>query len=279
VQAADRRPALALIPLLARGRRIGLVILSYGRPHDWPPDELRLYQTTAAQLASAVDSRLQHALLAERSRELAVFEERRRLARELHDSVTQSLFSMSLLAQVVPELWRIDRPEAERSLEQVRDLTRGALAEMRELLFELRPGDMGDHDLARALQARAGAFERRSGVPVTVEGPASLHLPAEPAWALVRIAQEALTNVDHHARATAVRVELRPGPPLTLRVSDDGRGFDPAAIPDGHLGVLSMRERARAIGAELHIRSAPGQGTELLVEWPGVARPAGPAER
>lgn len=268
VQAADGRPALTFIPLLARGRRIGLVILSFVRVHDWPPAELRIYQTTASQLASAIDSRLQHSLLAERSRQVAVLEERRRLARELHDSVTQSLFSMSLLAQVLPELWRIDREEAERSLEQVRDLTRGALAEMRELLYELRPAEAGDQDMAQALRTRAGAFERRSGVRVRVEAPTPLRLPSEPAHALLRIVQEALTNIDHHARAKNVELELRPGPPLVLRISDDGRGFDTSGVAAGRLGLISMRERAQAIGATLHIRSAPGQGTEITLEWP-----------
>ncbi|NJN18291.1 MAG: GAF domain-containing protein [Oscillochloris sp.] len=262
VQTADGRPALALIPLLASGRRIGLVILSYVRPHDWPPAELRIYQTTAAQLANALDSRIQHSLLAERSRLVAIFEERRRLARELHDSVTQSLFSISLLAQVLPDLWKIDQAETTRSLEQVRDLTRGALAEMRELLYELRPEDSDEQDVAQALRARSGAFERRTGVRVHVAAPKSLRLPTELAQALVRICQEALTNIDHHARADRVNLELQVGPPLSLIISDNGRGFDPSTLVNGRLGLISMRERAQAIGASLQIASAPGKARQ-----------------
>src|SRR5690606_2802442 len=125
--------------------------------------------TTASQLASALDSRLQHALAAERAQQVALLEERRRLARELHDSVTQSLFSMSLLTQALPELWELDRDEGRRSLEQIRDLTRGALAEMRELLYELRPADAGEQNLAQAIRSRAAAFQRRTGLEGHVE--------------------------------------------------------------------------------------------------------------
>jgi signal transduction histidine kinase len=264
-QAQSGRPALALIPLLTRGRRFGLVILSYDRAYDWPAAELRLYQTTASQLASALDSRLQHGLAAERAQQVALLEERRRLARELHDSVTQSLFSMSLLTQALPELWELDRDEAWRSLEQIRDLTRGALAEMRELLFELRPADAGEQNLAQAMRTRAAAFQRRTGLVAQVEAPTTLPLPASQAHALLRIMQESLTNISRHARASKVRLELRPGPPLALRIADDGRGFDPASVEAGRLGLISMRERAAAIGARLELWSAPGAGTAITV--------------
>lgn len=268
LQLRDGRPALAFIPLIARSRRFGLVILSHDRPYGWPVAELRLYQTTASQLASAVDSRLQHDLAVERARQVAILEERRRLARELHDSVTQSLFSMSMLAQVLPALWTLDREEAARSLGQIRDLTRGALAEMRELLYELRPAELGEQDLAQSLRARAGAVERRTGLPVRVDAPGMLRLPAAEAQALLRIAQEALTNADHHASAHMLTVELEAGPPLRLRIRDDGRGFDPSAVGAGRLGLISMRERAAAIGAHLEVASAPGAGTTITVTLP-----------
>jgi signal transduction histidine kinase len=264
-QSQSGRPALAFIPLLARGRRLGLVILSHDRAYEWPATELRLYQTTASQLASAIDSRLQHEVAAERAQQVALLEERRRLARELHDSVTQSLFSMSLLTQVLPDLWKLDRDEAARSMEQIRDLTRGALAEMRELLFELRPAEVGEQNLAQAMRTRAAAFQRRTGLTAQVEAPSALPLPADQAQALLRIMQEGLTNINRHARANTVRLELSPGPPLALRISDDGRGFDPASVEAGRLGLLSMRERAAAIGATLDLRSAPGAGTAITV--------------
>ena len=106
IQARDRRPAVAMIPLMARGRRIGLVILSSPSIHQWSSADLRLYQATAAQLANAIDTRFQQSLLYERGQELAVLEERQRLARELHDSVTQMLFSMTLIAQSLAPAWQ-----------------------------------------------------------------------------------------------------------------------------------------------------------------------------
>jgi signal transduction histidine kinase len=264
------RPALAFIPLLARGRRFGLVILSHDRPYEWPAPELRLYQTTASQLASALDSRMQHTLAAQRAQQVALLEERRRLARELHDSATQSLVGMSLLTQTLPRLWAIDREEAERSLEQIHELTRGALAEMRELLYELRPAEAGDPNLAQAMRTRAAAFQRRTGMTTTVQAPANFHLPVDQAHALLRIVQEGLSNVLRHARATAVRLELNPGPPLALSIADNGRGFNAAQVEPGRLGLISMRERAVAIGATFTVTSAPSDGTTITVSFDQV---------
>lgn len=267
--AHDGRLALALIPLMMRGRWIGMVALSYPFVYEWLEADLQPYQVTAVQLATAIDSRQQYVLLAEQGQRIAVLEERRRLARELHDSVTQSLFSMSLLAQVIPDLWAIDRDEALQSLEQVRDLTRGALAEMRALLFELRPADLGEQSLAQALKHHAAAFERRTGITVTVEIKGEIALPDEVAQALLRIAQEALTNVARHAHAQRVYLLLQGGRPTRLLVADNGQGFDPDHVGDSSFGLISMRERATNINARFQVRSAPGQGTEIVVEWPG----------
>jgi signal transduction histidine kinase len=268
---ANDRAAAALIPLMVGIQRIGLVIL--GRPiaRPWDTEDLTLYQTTAAQLALAIESRRQHRLLSERSSQLAVLEERRRLARELHDSVTQSLFSMSLLSQVIPDLWEIDREEARQALAQIRDLTRGALGEMRALLFELRPAE-GEQNLAQLLRRHIATFEQRNGIAVTFETQGGeVALPGEVAQALFRIAQEALTNVARHAHAQHISVTLHSGRPARLIISDDGRGFQPDAVGEGRFGLVSMRERAANIKALLGIRSAIGQGTEITVEWPLLA--------
>lgn len=269
LQERDGRPALALIPLMVRGQRIGLVILSYPAIHDWPASDLQPYQATAAQLATAIDSRQQHLLLSERGQQLAVLEERRRLARELHDSVTQSLFSMSLLAQVVPDLWEIDRDEAQAALLQIRDLTRSALAEMRALLFELRPVALGKQHLAHAIQEHAATLSERIGIPISVAISGEVTLPPEVEQALFRIAQEALTNVARHAHARQVSLVMQGGKTFRLRIADDGQGFQPDQIDSGRFGLVSMRERAAHIGATLQIRSAPDRGTEIVVEWPG----------
>jgi signal transduction histidine kinase len=269
MQAHAQRPALALIPLMVRGRRIGMVLLSYPDTHAWQETDLQPYQATAAQLATAIDSRQQHRLLAERGQQLAVLEERRRLARELHDSVTQSMFSMSLLSQVIPDLWELDPEEARQSLTQIRDLTRGALTEMRALLLELRPAEADEQSLAQALTRHAAAFEQRTGIAVTLEVGAEPDLPNEVAQALLRIAQEALTNVSRHAQARQVALRVADGPPMRLLIADDGKGFDPAQVAGDHFGLISMRERATRINARLQICSTPGQGTEIIVAWPG----------
>lgn len=271
MQRRDARPALAMIPLMVRGARIGLVVLSYGDVYAWPDLELQPYQATAAQLATAIDSRRQQQLLMEQGQQVAVLDERRRLARELHDSVTQSLFSMSLLAQVVPDLWELDPGEARAMLGQIRDLTRSALAEMRALLFELRPAALGKQELAQALRQHATVFEQRTGIRVTVDVHGDWVLPTAVEQALFRIAQEALANVARHAHAAQVQLSLQGGDPLRLRVADDGHGFDPARVGDGHLGLVSMRERVEAIGAQMRIHSSASGGTEVVVEWSRAA--------
>jgi GAF domain-containing protein len=271
IQRRDNRPALALIPLMVRGKRIGLVILSYTEIYKWPHADLQSCQATAAQLATAIDSRQQHSLLSQHGQQLAVMEERRRLARELHDSVTQSLFSMSLLAQVIPELWDLDQREARESLDQIRDLTRSVLAEMRALLFELRPVDLGEQSLVRALQHHAAAIEQRTNLAVKVMITGAIALPNHVEQALFRIVQEALANAARHAHARRVLLILDGGPPFRLTIKDDGKGFDPDRIPAGRFGLTSMRERAAEIGALLRIFSAIDRGAEIVIEWPGAS--------
>jgi len=176
---------------------------------------------------------------------------------------------MSLLSQVIPDLWELDPEEARQSLKQIRDLTRGALAEMRALLLELRPAEADEQSLAQVLTRHATAFEQRTGIAVTVEIDANPALPDEVAQALLRIAQEALTNVSRHAQAHRVVLRVEDGTPTRLLIADDGKGFDPAQVAGDHFGLISMRERAARINARLRIYSAPGQGTEVIVEWPG----------
>ncbi len=229
---------------------------------------LNRVEIIADQLAVAIEN----TRLAERGQQLAVLEERRRLARELHDSVTQSLFSMSLLAQVLPDLWEVDRDEARAGLSQIRDLTRAALAEMRALLFELRPTALGERGLAHALREHVAAFERRAGIPVALDVVGDPALPELVEQALFRIAQEALANVARHAQARRVRLSLRGPAPLRLLIADDGQGFQPEHVGEGRFGLLSMRERAVQVGAWLRVRSAAGQGTEVAVEWPDPDR-------
>src|SRR5262249_30025741 len=203
----------------------------------------------------------------------AAVEERQRLARELHDAVTQTLFSASLIAEVVPRLWTRDPDEGARRLEELRRLTRGALAEMRQLLLELRPAALADAGLGELLRQLGEATTGRSGLQVdlSVEGPSvegQAGLPRDVQIALYRIAREALNNAAKHAGAERAHVSLDWAPDgVELRIADDGRGFDPAAVPAGHLGLGIMRERAGAVGARLEVESRVGAGTRVAVTW------------
>jgi len=203
--------------------------------------------------------------------ELAAAEERAHLARELHDSVTQALFSMTLQSRSLELLLARDPGQVAAKITELRDLQRDALAEMRALIFELRPGNVVEHGVVEALRTHAAGVSARLGLPIVVES----DLPERPAIeteeALYRIAQEALHNIVKHAGAREARVELvRLGPDVRLRVVDDGHGFDPDAVPDGHLGLAGMRARAERIGGIFAVASGPGQGTEVLATVPNV---------
>ncbi|MDH4209069.1 MAG: sensor histidine kinase, partial [Anaerolineae bacterium] len=220
---------------------------------------------------------IENARLYEQAQHAAALEERGRLARELHDAVTQTLFSASLIGEVLPTLWESDPAEGRELLGELRQLTRGALAEMRTLLLELRPTALAESNIQDLLGQLGEAVTGRSGVPVSVEVEGEPLLPPEVHVALYRIAQEALNNVVKHAHATEVSVLLRCGAPsgdnqagysrtARLEVRDNGRGFDPGSLPADRLGLGIIHERAEAIGATLEIRTGPGAGTTIVVE-------------
>jgi signal transduction histidine kinase len=196
--------------------------------------------------------------------ELAAAGERARLARELHDSVTQALFSMTLTTRSVELLLDRDPQGARRLLGELKDLERDALAEMRALIFELRPGHLEELGLVAALRLHAGAVQGRTGLPITVECDDLERAPLAVEDALYRIAQEAIHNVVKHASATSVRVALeRRSDDIELSVEDDGTGFDPDAVPAGHLGLAGMRSRAEALGGRLVLTTGHGCGTRI----------------
>jgi PAS domain S-box-containing protein len=210
-----------------------------------------------------------------REREQAAITERNRLARDLHDAVSQTLFSASLISEVLPRLWERDENEGHRRLEEVRQLTRGALAEMRTLLLELRPDSLVEAEMDFLLKQLAESITGRSRVPVNVSITGRCQIPVEVKVALYRIAQEALNNVAKHAAAGQVDVKLFcRAAKVTLSVSDDGKGFEIKKLPPNSLGLSIMRERAREIGAAISVRSRPGAGTRVKVAWncpPGEA--------
>jgi signal transduction histidine kinase len=242
---------------------------------------LQLYITFAALttscLAAIVSERRRAWLeLAESQRregERAALE-RQRIARDLHDSVSQSLFSTTLhvrTAQHALARERLDStgPVAEE-LSEIGQLTRGALAEMRALIFELRPGALAEEGLVTALTKQASALSAREGLAIEVDGPGErLPLRPEVEEQLYRLGQEALANVVKHARASSATVRIAGKDHIvSMEVADDGRGFDPAAVGPGHFGLRSMRGRVADLRGRLQVTSAPGRGTVLRVEVP-----------
>jgi signal transduction histidine kinase len=232
-----------------------------------------LIQTFAAHAALA----LENARLHERSRELSIVEERNRLARELHDAVTQKLFGVVLAAESGAALLARDRDGAQQQLALVRELAREAMEELRSVIVHLRPAALESHGLAEALARHVEVLRRAHArdIALTVEGSAPVAAAIE--GDVFRIAQEALHNALRHAGpAAAIAVTLRCEPGrVELVVRDDGAGFEPAApgLRSGSLGLTTMAERARAAGGTLAIESAPGAGTSVRL----VARSAAEA--
>jgi PAS domain S-box-containing protein len=201
--------------------------------------------------------------------EFAAQEERQRLARELHDAVSQTLWSASLIADVLPDLWEQDIHKGRDRLQRLRQLTDGALAEMRALLLELRPAALVKTPLDELMQGLCEAIANRTGWEVVCEADKDCALHPDVHLGFYRIAQEALNNVVHHAAADKIEVRLRCNSDnVTLIVRDDGRGFDPSSPATGqHLGIVIMRERAAAMGAILVVESKPNSGTKIQVDW------------
>jgi len=212
-------------------------------------------------------------ILGQAIKENAAAAERNRLARDLHDAVSQTLFSASLIAEVLPRLWERNPESGRRRLEEVRQLTRGALAEMRTLLLELRPSSLIEAELPYLLNQLGESISGRAGLPVTVSVEGQSSFPTEVKVALYRIAQEALNNVSKHAGARQANVNLLcESDRITLKITDDGRGFDVPGISLGSLGLGIMRERAEDILASLSVQSSTGQGTEVMVVWQNMSR-------
>jgi len=255
------------VPLAVKKRIIGCLGVAHEKRNHFTSHHADLALSVANQAAIT----LVNAELYEHAQELAAFQERQRLAQNLHDAVNQSLFSAGLIADVLPRLWDRDQAEARRSLEDLRRLMRAAQAEMRALLAELRPSALTDTDLGELFYLLGNAVSGRINIPVTVTVAQDVILPAEVQVAFYRICQEALNNVARHANASHVDIDLKDeGTAIELRVHDNGKGFDPEQILSGHYGLSMMRERAEAAGATLTVTSGSGQGTELVMRWTKV---------
>jgi len=252
------------VPLVVTERIIGGIGLAHKSRDYFTAHHVDLVLSVANQTAITMTN----TELNKKAQAFAVVEERERIARNLHDAVNQSLFSAGLIAEVLPRLWERDQEEARRSLEDLRKLTRGAMAEMRALLAELRPSTLTDTDLGDLLQQLAKAFIGRVNVQTQVTAEANIVLPAKVQVAMYRVCQEALNNIAKHAAPSLVEITLKQhGNSTELSIRDDGRGFDPQQTSSGHYGLSMMRERAAAAGVELFIISQRGHGTELTIRW------------
>lgn len=256
--------ALLAVPLVIKNEVNGCFVLYYPSQRAFREEEVELAATFSSQAALAIENdRLRSQI--ERT---AVAAERSRLARDLHDAVTQTLFSASMIAEVLPRIWQRNETEGRRRLDELRELTRGALAEMRTLLLELRPTKLLEVEIADLLRQLADGVSGRARVPVAVEIEGDAEIPPDVKVAFYRIAQEALNNVAKHAQATRAQVSLRRTPDrVELAVTDDGVGFQFDTIKPEHLGLGIMRERAEDIGASLTVHSGADRGTEIRARW------------
>jgi signal transduction histidine kinase len=256
------------VPIVASGRVLAILNLESRRVGAFTDEGVGVLETAADVLASAIEN----ARLYQRAQEAAVLEERSRLARDLHDSISQQLFSMTLTAQAARVQLEKNPARTAAQLERLQETAAAALAEMRALIFQLRPPGLSEQGLIAALQQHVVALGRREGLTanLTVSGEERYARGAE--QAIYRIVQEALNNVVKHAGACRVTIALDLQPDrITLRVMDDGSGFDPATLVSSygrHLGLVSMQERATELGGSMEMRSQPGQGTEVVVIVP-----------
>lgn len=241
---------------------------------------LVVFLTTAiitGQMALALRRRAEQArsrerelrILYEQAQELASLQERQRLARELHDSVSQVLYSIGLGAHTARDALDSDPEQTLASIDYVLALTEAGLAEMRALIFELRPESLELEGLVAALSRQVAVLRTRRKLTVNVDLGEEPTIPLEMKQALYRIAQEALHNIVKHAHASVVELRLEAlTNEIILEVHDNGKGFDPSTSFPGHLGLRSMRERAAKMGGVLTIESLPGQGTCVGVRVP-----------
>ena len=244
-----------MVPIASRGRALGW--MAFAAPQDsLPPDERVVLEAVAAQAAVAVEN---SRLLAE-ARGAAALEERQRLSRELHDSVSQALYGIALGTETARSLVQEDPARAAEPLDFVLSLAEAALTEMRALILALRPEALEDQGLVAVLRQEAEAVRARHELQVDADLGAEPALPLAMKEAVYRIAHEALHNVVKHARARTAALRLGGADgTVTLEIRDDGIGFDPEGDFSGHLGLRSMRERAERCGGSLEVESAPGR--------------------
>lgn len=258
--------AQLVVPLALKDRVIGMITLTHEEMSFYNAHQADLMMAIGAQAAIAIEN----ARLFERTQRLAAVEERQRLARELHDSVSQALYGIALGARTARTLLDRDPARAIGPVEYVLQLAEAGQAEMRALIFELRPESLEREGLVSALQKQVDAVSSRYALDIAADLGPEPSLTLSEKEVFYRIGQEALHNVVKHARARHVRVSLAGGARgMALEVEDDGIGFAAGESFPGHMGLVSMAERAASVGAMLEVESAPGNGTRLRLSLQG----------
>ena len=254
-----------VVPLMAKGTTLGTLSVAREKDPPFSDDERRLAETVAGDLAAAVENERLH----ERQTRLAAEEERQRLARDLHDAVTQTIYSAALIAEALPAVWERDPSAGLSNVGRLQLLVRAALAEMRTLLFELRPAALEATPLEALLGQLGDALAGHIKGQVSIRVADDIPLSSATRLVFFRVTQEAFNNIAKHARATAVDVEcVADDGVVCLCIRDDGVGFDPGAVGPESMGLRIMRERLDQAGATLEIESAPGRGTTITAVCP-----------
>jgi PAS domain S-box-containing protein len=253
------------VPILLENEVVGFIHVMSATRNFFTVNHAERLNIFAKQAAIAI----QNARLYNQAQVLATMEERQRLARDLHDAVSQTLFSASVVAETMVRVYERQTPEdIKRNLTELQRLTRGALAEMRNLLAELRPNALLETDFKILLKHLTDATAGHTQIPVVLDVQMASVLPGDVQVVFYRVAQEALSNIIKHARAKNVSVRCSyQNNVATMQVLDDGRGFDMNKPVDGHYGLAIMQERAATIGAEVILKSAPAQGTQVYLHW------------
>jgi signal transduction histidine kinase len=264
MQGSQTRSELT-VPITVKGHTIGVLDVQSDRLNDFTESDVEIMLALANQTGIAIDN----ARLYENAKKVAAFEERQRLARELHDSVTQSLYGITLYSQAAASHLAMKHyDQADQLIDEINSTAQEALAEMRLLIYQLRPPVLEKEGLLTALQTRLTAVEGRAGMKTGLKAELMTRLPLFLEEGLYHIAQEALNNTLKHARAHKVNVVLSQiGTQVTLEVIDDGIGFDMARTnQEGKMGLADMHAHAREIGGTFTIISSPGNGTQIRVD-------------
>ncbi len=252
-------------PITFGEKLLGFLVLMSSKQNYFNQAHIARLQAFVNQAGVAI----RNAQLYTEAQEVASLEERQRLAREMHDVISQTLFSLSIKAEALSYLYENEEPAAvKENLTELNRLARGALAEMRTLLMELRPSTIINTDMGNLLKQMTDGLASRTTTEITLKSEGHGLLPPDVQTAFFRIIQEAINNLVKHSRACKVEFDFSNNKDLVrLRMYDDGCGFMLSAVPSERMGIRIMRERAEAIGAEFTIESEPGRGTSIEIRW------------